>query len=175
MKKNLLSIFAIIIAHIAIIISIISLKIERLGEADYIAIAATILTGAVAFAVGYNIYINLSVTKNIAKHSARKEAELIAKQISTRITIDHNRISDERLSNAIAGSSSYATSITYYELGNIQRDSGKNKEAIEHYKNALKYCETAKRFFVRCNHQDMIEKCDAFIVEINEKLNAINN
>ena len=160
MAKNLLAIFAIIIGVIAFVISIIALNINDVGEANYIAIAATILTGVVAFAVGYNIYSNLYVTKKVAEETTKT------------LVTEHNRINGVRVSNGIAASGNYAIAATYFELGNNQKELGVKNKAFEYYKHALKFCEEARRFFVRCEHQDMIEKCDGFIIEINEQINA---
>lgn len=68
-NNNLLPIFAIIISVIAIIIviAVIAVRTECIGHSDYIAIAATILTCAVTFAVGYNIYSNLFIFNKLEK------------------------------------------------------------------------------------------------------------
>lgn len=153
-EKNCLSIFAIIIAHIAVIIAIISLKIENVGEANYIAIAATFLTGAVTFAVGYNIYINLKVTKSVAREAAIK----VAMEQSLIIT---NRLADETTKNSnvifayATGSGNYAMATSYF----VNND----------FDNARRCIIEARNNFITSNHQENIEHCNNFILEIERE------
>lgn len=148
-----LSIFAIIISAIAIAISLFTIRHQSVGQADYIAIAATLLTGVVAFAVGYNIYINLKVTKIVAKAAAESIAANIARNEAERIAAP---IADRALFYSVGGGN-YVSAIIYFE----------KKE----YTQALRFCLVAKINFERGSHPDMIVKCDDFITEINKRIN----
>lgn len=149
---SVITIIAIIISIVAITISIFSMKFDTINETNYIAIAATILTGAVTFAVGYNIYINLNVTKIVAKESAEAIATNIAK-------IEAEKIAAPIVDRALyysAGSGNYVSAIIYFEKGrNID---------------ALKFCIGAKNNFEKGNHPDMVAKCDEFLDEINRRI-----
>ena len=150
MKKNLLSIFAIIIAAIAVIIAIIALKIERVGDANYIAIAATLLTGVVAFAVGYNIYMNLSGTRKMAE-------DVVNTRMSDYISITEKKIqiAQEIMADNVAGTSAHSLGATYYHL--------------KEYDSALKYLNDAKIKFEKCNHPQAIIACNDLISQIEKE------
>ncbi|MEI6852410.1 MAG: hypothetical protein WCL06_06185 [Bacteroidota bacterium] len=169
MSKNLLSIFAILIALISLIISIVSLKIEKIGDANYLAVAATILTGAVTFAMGYNIYMNLSGTRKIAE-------EIAESKIADLVTSVNNAIQEKegRMAKNVAANGNYERANFYFVIGNIQEESGKIDKVHESYKEALRTCEEAKKLFTMCEHPDMVNKCEDFIAEINKNILRIN-
>ncbi len=146
MKKNLLSIFALIIAHIAVIIAIISLKIERVGDANYLAVAATLLTGVVAFAVGYSIYMNLSGTRKIAEGIAEDKIVEVIKKINN-------------VSFFASGSGNYAIAHGYY--------------LAKEYHEALRLCNAAIKEFENCNRIDLIKNCNELRDRINDDIKGI--
>ncbi len=156
-----LSIVALIISVIAIAISLFTIRHQSIGQADYIAIAATLLTGVVALAIGYSIYSNLYLSKKVAEEVSKETAQNMMKTFVEK--------TGTRLSNAITASGSFSTASTYFELGNIMSESGNNK-CLEYYKKAQKLCTAARSLYVVCDHKDMIEKCDDFLAEINRRI-----
>lgn len=147
----LISLFALSISICTIVIVLCSVSFtEDINTANYIAIAATLLTGVVAAAVANNIYMNLAGTRKMTE-------DVVNTRMSDYISITDKKIqlAQERMAVNVAGSSDYSLGVIYYHL--------------KEFDDALRYTTEAKIKFENCRHLDAIISCNDLISKIEKE------